>query len=317
MSPESKSNHFEGEQRRLNSRKSSLHLRAEMIQAIRRFFVKNGYLEVDTPMIIPAPPPEIHIDAVHTEAGYLHTSPELCMKRLLAAGYAKIFQIAKCFRANERGNHHLPEFCMLEWYRAGIDYHDLMAECEELVRWIAHLLGKGEDLTFQNGRIDLHGPWKKITVREAFARYASISLDEAMEKDCFEETMVMEIEPGLISSGPVFLHDYPSSMAALARLKASEPDVAERFELFMGGLELANGFSELTDISEQRTRFENEARLRISLGKRSYPMPEKFLNSLPLMPDAAGVALGVDRLAMLFANKTCIEDVVAFTPEEL
>jgi lysyl-tRNA synthetase class 2 len=144
-----------------------------------------------------------------------------------------------------------------------------------------------------------------------------MSLVKAMEKACFDEIMVQEIEPNLVSEGPIFLYDYPSQFAALARLKPDNPEFAERFEIYMGGLELANGFSELTDAGEQRDRFEKECRKRRTLGKNCYPLPEKFLKALETMPDAAGVAVGVDRLTMIFADRPTIDDVVTFTPEEL
>lgn len=317
MSPESKNNPFRNEQKRLDYRKQFLWLRAGMIQTIRRFFTEKDYLEVETPQLIPAPPPEIHIDAISTDAGYLHTSPELCMKRLLASGFPKIFQISKCFRANERGDLHLPEFCLLEWYRVGIDYHDLMDECRELILRVSEELGVAGKISYQGRQIDLKRPWKKISVDDAFAGYASMTLDQALEKGCFDEVMVRDVEPHLLSMGPVILYDYPASLAALARLKPDNPELAERFEIYMGGLELANGFSELTSTKEQRARFEKERKQRHDLGKECYPMPEIFLNSLEYMPDAAGVAVGVDRLAMIFADRSRIDDVVTFTPEEL
>jgi len=288
-----------------------------MVQAIRRFFINNDYLEIETPLIIPAPPPEPHIDAFSTDAGYLHTSPELCMKRLLAAGYSKIFQTSKCFRADERGDLHLPEFCLLEWYRTGIDYHNLMEEVRELILWISDALGVTGEITYQGRNIDIRRPWKKIPVKKAFDDFASMTLQEAQTKKCFDEIMVREIEPHLVSLGPVFLYDYPASLGALARLKPGDPEFAERFEFYMGGLELANGFSELTDTYEQRARFERDRQLRADLGKKCYPMPETFLNALEHMPDAAGIAVGIDRLAMIFADRSRIDDVVPFTPEEL
>ncbi len=317
MLPESKNSAFLSEQRRLEKRKPFLWLRARMVQAIRRFFVENDYLEVETPHIIPAPPPETHIDAVSVGSGYLHTSPEVCMKRLLAAGIPNLFQISKCFRADERGAFHLPEFTLLEWYRTGIEYHTLMDECRELILWIANTLGLGGTIRYQGREIDLEGSWSRISIKEAFDRYASVSLKTAMKKEHFDEIMVQEIEPHLISEGPTFLYDYPAEFAALARLKANNPEFAERFELYIGGLELANGFSELTDAREQRARFEKEGQKRFDLGKECYPMPEKFLNSLEYMPEAAGVAVGVDRLTMIFADRPLIDDVVTFTPEEL
>jgi len=317
MSPESKNNFFRQEQKRLGFRKQFLWLRARMVQAIRRFFVEKNYLEVETPQLIPAPPPEIHIDAVTAGEGYLHTSPELCMKRLLSAGFPKIFQISRCFRAGERGGLHLPEFCLLEWYRVEVDYNALMEECRELILWASEELGVGGKINYQGTEIDLERPWRKISVSEAFDRYSSITLGVALKKGRFDEIMVREIEPQLISEGPVFLYDFPASFAALARLKPEHPDLAERFEIYMGGLELANGFSELIDTNEQRTRFERERRQRRDLGKECYPMPERFLKSLEHMPEAAGVAVGIDRLAMIFADRARIDDVVPFTTEEL
>lgn len=288
-----------------------------MIQAIRHFFVEREYLEVETPLLIPAPAPEVHIDAIRTDAGYLHTSPELCMKRLLAAGFSRIFQISKCFRADERGERHLPEFCLLEWYRAAIDYNALMEECRELLIYVADHLGFDGKITYQGKEIDLKGPWKKISVHDAFLSYASISLEESLKKGLFDEVVVNEIEPRLISEGPVFLYDYPSSLAALARLRSDDPRFAERFEIYVAGLEVANGFSELTDKNEQKVRFEMDMQHRLDFGRPCYPMPEKFLLSLENMPEAAGVAFGVDRLAMIFGDTASIDDVVAFTPEEL
>ncbi len=317
MSPESKNDLFLHEQKRLRFRRQFLQLRAGMVQAIRQFFIEKNYLEVETPQIIPAPPPEIHIDAVSTSRGYLQTSPELCMKRLLSAGFPKIFQISKCFRANERSRLHLPEFCLLEWYRAQIDYHELMDECRELILWTSNELGVGQKITYQGTEIDLKRPWKKISVIEAFDRYASMALNDALKKECFDEIMVQEIEPHLVFEGPVFLYDYPKSFAAFAKLKLDNPDFAERFEIYIGGLELANGFSELTDTNEQRARFEAERQKRQDLGKECYPMPKTFLKSLEHMPQASGVAVGIDRLAMLFADRPKIDDVVPFTPEEL
>lgn len=317
MSPESKNNSPGSRKMRLDSKAQSLWLRARLIQAIRRFFEEKGYLEVETPHIIPAPPPETHIDAVSAGAGYLHTSPEVCMKRLLTAGFPKIFQISKCFRADERGNFHLPEFSLLEWYRTGIDYHALMIECRELILWLSEQLGTNGNICYQGRQIDLKRPWPKLTVSDAFDRYASMSLNKAMEEACFDEIMVQEIEPNLDSECPIFLYDYPSRFAALARLKPDNPEFAERFEIYMGGLELANGFSELTNAEEQRDRFEKECRKRRALGKDCYPLPEKFLKALETMPEAAGVAVGVDRLVMIFADRPTIDDVVTFTPEEL
>ncbi len=297
-------------------KKNNLQLRASILTAIRDFFAEHNYLEVETPVRIPAPATEANIDAIESEDRFLHTSPELCMKRLLASGYPLIFQICKCFRKNERGSRHIPEFTMLEWYRADSDYFDMMEETEALIKHVALKSGSGGLITYQGGRIALDGPWTRMTVVEAFDKYASMPVQKALLNDHFDETMA-EIEPALGQTTPLFLYDYPASCGALAKLKTRDNSVAERFELYIGGLELCNGFTELTDHKEQRARFENELAFRKKAGKKEYPMPEKFLESLSSMPDASGNALGLDRLVMLFADTTIIDDVVAFTPEEL
>ncbi len=244
------------------------------------------------------------------------------MKRLLSAGYSKLFQICKCFRKGERGERHFPEFTLLEWYCVDRDYFDLMNDCEELVRFIAGSLGDNNTLIYQGNRIDLETPWPKITVREAFERFASISIEDALKKDSsgvdkFDEVIGIEIEPKLGRKKPVFLYDYPASRGALSRLKPDDPTLSQRFELYIAGIELCNGFTELTDQKEQEIRFEKELDMRKKLKKDIYPMPEKFLKELGEMPEAAGNALGIDRLVMLFADVVKIDDVAAFTPEEL
>ena len=302
---------------KLADRADDLRLRDRMIRAIRRFFLEQDFLEVETPLRIPAPAPESHIDAVVSGEWFLHTSPELCMKRLLAAGYPRIFQICKCFRAGERGDRHLPEFTILEWYRGGADYRTLMNDCEALISYVAGELGFGGAVSRQGREIHLRVPWERITVREAFTRYATTTAAEALRMDRFDEILACEVEPHLGRDRPVFLYEYPVELGALARVKEGDPGIAERFELYFAGLELANAFSELTDAREQRRRFEDAARDRRLNGSLPYPMPERFLTALPQMPPSAGIALGVDRLAMLFADKSRIDDVVAFTPESL
>ena len=295
----------------------NLDLRARVVQAVRSFFIENGYLEVDTPIRIPAPAPEAHIDAVASEGHFLQTSPELCMKQLLAAGYPRIFQICKCFRSKERGRRHIPELSMLEWYRAQGTYNDLMDDCQALIGYVARQAIGNNLLKYQGHAIDLKPPWKSLTVADAFTKYASMKVEDALAKDCFEEIMVNDIEPHLGTTAPLFLYDYPAALGALARLKPENPLVAERFELYIAGIELCNGFSELTDPAEQRKRFESEQKIRRSLNKPAYPMPQKFLTALSDMPAACGNALGIDRLVMLFADTAVIDDVIAFTPEEL
>ena len=301
----------------LAGRKKALQQRARVLQEFRHFFTENGYLEIETPYRIPTPAPEAHIDAVPSGTWFLHPSPELCMKRLMAAGYGKVFQICRCWRERERGNLHLPEFTLLEWYRAGGDYRSLMEECEELIRFIARAIGTGRTIQFRKSEMDLSSPWERISVKEAFQRYSHTTVTEALEKDLFDEIMVQDIEPKLGLRKPTFIYDYPAQRGALARLKQEDPTVAERFELYMGGLELANGFSELVDPEEQRKRFLRENENRQSNGKPIYSMPDKFLAELKDMPPSAGIALGVDRLVMVFLDAKTIDEVVAFTPEEL
>jgi lysyl-tRNA synthetase class 2 len=284
---------------------------------VRQFFIENDYLEVETPYRIPAPAPEEYIDAQPSGNWYLHTSPELSMKRLLAAGYPRIFQICKCFRQNERGSKHLPELTMLEWYTAESTYHDVMDQCKDMVRFIARSIGYDHYISFQGSRISLKSPWLKVSVAEIFEQFASLPLEVALRENRFDELMGLEIEPRLGLDKPIFIYDYPASRAALARLKPDDRSVAERFELYIGGLELCNGFSELTDSVEQKMRFEREQERRRYSGKPLYPLPKEFLKALHDMPEAGGNAFGIDRLVMLFSDTLHIDDVVAFTPEEL
>jgi len=297
----------------LARKRPRLEQRARIVQMVRSFFVERDYLEVETPHRVPGNAPEAHIDAVTSDGWFLHTSPELCMKRLLAAGYPRLFQICRCWRAGERGGRHLPEFAMLEWYAAGCDYHQLMAECETL---LAVLVPAGS-LGYQGRAIDLTPPWERLTVAKAFERYASLSLTEALATGRFDEIIALEIEPFLGLQSPTFLLEYPTELAALARRHPHRPQVAERFELYIAGLELANAFSELTDPVEQRRRFTVEEAARQAAGKPPYPSPEPFLRELAAMPEAAGIALGLDRLVMLLTGADTIDEVVAFTPELL
>ncbi len=295
----------------------NLALRAKILRLIRDYFTEQDFLEVDTPIRIPAPAPEPYIFPQPAGSWYLQTSPELCMKRLLAAGFPKIFQICKCFRMEERGQRHLPEFTMLEWYEAGSTYTRLMERCEALFDFIRKALNLPENLHYKGQAINLSTPWERLTVAGAFNRYAPISMDTAMRTGAFDETIAFDIEPNLGTSRPVFLYDYPASTCGLAAPKPEAPHLIERFELYIGGLELCNGFTELTDPVAQRRHFAAELENRRQNHLPSLPMPEKFLDDLHFMPPAAGNALGIDRLIMLFAGSESIDGVVAFTPEEL
>lgn len=295
----------------------NLLLRAEILHRVRGFFREQGYLEVETPVRIPAPLPEAHIDLIGSEDWVLQPSPEVCMKPLVAAGCARIFQICKCFRKGERGRRHLPEMTLLEWYAAGESYSDLMTRTEQLFLSIARGLGRGNEIVYQGSRIDLRPPWTRLTVAEAFRRHASLPAEAALAQGRFDELMGVEVEPRLGTERPVFLYDYPAACGSLARRKPEDPAVAERFELYIGGLELCNGFSELTDPVEQRRRFEGELDILRRRGRPVHDLPEKFLAALAALPVCAGNALGIDRLVMLLADAEAIDEVVAFTPERL
>ena len=294
-----------------------LEIRSLVIQAIRDFFTGKLYLEVNTPVLCPSIIPEAQIDPVTSGGHYLQASPELCMKRLLSRGFNKIFQICKCFRKNERGSHHLPELTLLEWYAKDDTYVDLMKQCQGLIKFIAERLNREKQIKYQDKTIILDHPWQKLTVQEAFGIYADKSLDKALGDNSFDKILSFQIEPHLGNTTPAFLCDYPASLASLAKLIPGKPDYAQRFELYIAGIELANGFTELTDPVEQELRFEKENHIRISQNKPPIPIPDKFLKDLETMPDAAGIALGIDRLVMIFCDTTSIDDVVAFTPESL
>ncbi len=296
--------------------KNNLLLRRTIFDAVRRFFEQNDFLEVDTPIRLAAPAPEPHIETIAAGDHYLQASPELHMKRLLAAGYEKIFQICKCFRHKERGSLHLPEFTMLEWYAAGADYHALMTQVAELVRFVSIEATGRQQVMFNNTTIDLAPPWQKMRAGEAFEKYAGMRMKTAVEKDCFEEKLAFEIEPRLDKNRPVFLYDYPMENTPLAKQAPNAPGAAQRFELYLAGIEICNGYSELTDEKIQRRRFEKELAARKRDGRTASPMPERFLADMAEMPDAAGCALGLDRLVMIMADAKTIDDVVAFVPED-
>jgi len=330
------------------ARKPNLEARMAVIAAIRRFFAERDFAEVETPALQVSPGIEPHLIAFETELAepfqdgarrnlYLHTSPEFAMKKLLVAGQPRIYQLARCFRNGERSATHHPEFTMLEWYRAGADYRALMADCEELLRAVmaavpAAALVRGEKHS------DPGAEWEYLTVAEAFRRDAGIDLlatapdshapDAGLLRaetdrigvysspsdsweDIFFRVFLARIEGGLGVDAPTVLYDYPVSMAALSRAKPDDPRVAERFELYVSGLELANAFSELTDAAEQRRRFEADVARKRELFGSAYPVDEDFLAALDHgLADCAGIALGVDRLVMLATGAARIEDVL-------
>lgn len=299
-----------------------LHLRAAFFRFIRSFFFQEGFLEVDTPIRQPVTIPESNILPFHSDHCFLQTSPELCMKRLLAAGCDKIFQICHCFRKEERGRLHLEEFQMLEWYRVGKDYNDLMEDCERLLRFLCREFQQWNktseyDSSAIFSKINLDGPWEKISVEEAFKKYSVVDMWDALRKDIFDEILVEHIEPYLGIYSPVFLYDYPVELGSLARPKKEDPNVVERFELYIQGVELANGFSELTDDVEQRKRFLTEANAIEEKYGHSTQLPELFLDDLKKLDDAAGIALGIDRLFLLAIGGQSIADVIPFSWADL
>ena len=272
----------------------SLCRRAEIVRAIRAFFDARGFVEVATPVLLDAPAPEPHIDCPRAGKGFLRASPELQMKKLLAAGMEKIYQIGPCFREGEFGSRHNPEFTMIEWYRRGATYLDIARDLEDLLRALSPSLAP-EVL-------------RRLSVREAYRRFAGWDPWVGdWNQDAFDYDMATKVEPA-ICEGPVFLMDYPPQAASLAKLNG---DIAERWEFYWKGMELANCFTELCDKIEQRARFLAARKERRALGESDYPLDEEFLEMLPLISSAAGVALGVDRLVAALLGETDIHAVMA------
>jgi lysyl-tRNA synthetase class 2 len=290
-----------------------LWIRARVLRALRETFERADFLEIETPVRIAAPALEQHIDAEPSGTAYLRTSPELHMKRLLAAGRSQIFQIGPCFRRGEYGPLHRPEYTLLEWYRAGTDYQGILADARDLIR--AAATACGSPCIQRNGvSIDWFAEWSVRTVSEIFLERAGWDPACAWDADRFDLDLVEIIEPHLRTAGvPVVLSDYPAPAAALARLKPDDPLRAERWELYIGGVEIANAYSELTDPAEQRKRFAECATARAAAQREVYPMDHDFLAALDSgLPPSGGCALGIDRLAMILAGADTLDDVTAF-----
>ena len=327
-------------------RAANLDVRGAILRATRVFFETRGFAEVETPALQASPGLEPHLKAFATileEPGagkhrlYLHTSPEFAMKKLLAAGVPKLFQLAHVFRNAERGATHSPEFIMLEWYRAGATYRDLMEDCRALLI-DALKAAEREFFSYQGKRSDPAMAWEIISVAEAFQKFAGMDLLATAPdpltpdlkllakaakplgitphrgdswEDLFFRIFLDRIEPKLGTPAPTLLYDYPISMAALARAKPGDRRVAERVELYVCGLELANGFSELTEAKEQRARFNRDMSLKRKLYGAAYPVDEDFLAALEAgLPESAGMALGFDRLVMLACGAATIDQVL-------
>ena len=270
--------------------------RAKIVSAIRRFFDEQGFVEVETAVRIDAPAPEEHIDCPPVVGGgYLRASPELQMKKLLAAGMDRIYQIGPCFREGERGSRHNPEFTMIEWYRKGADY---LVIKEDLKSLVSSLMSSGEDFRRKTG--DARAGFETLTVRDAYLRYAGWDPWTDWDQDRFDFDMATKIEPAIKEmGGGVFLMDYPPQAASLAKLRG---DVAERWEFYWDGMELANCFTELCDRDEQLRRFEAAKESRKLLKESDYPIDYEFIDVLPRIESAAGVALGIDRLVMVLTK---------------
>lgn len=305
---------------------SRLAMRAEALRTVRRYFDERGFIEVETPVRVPSPGLDAHVDAVRAEDGFLITSPELSMKRLLVGGLPRLYQLARVSRAGEVGALHEPEFTMLEWYRAFSGIEAVVHDTESLVEAVVDRVSASKDgkkrkhasVVAPDGRvIDVTPPFRRITVREAFRGYAGIddAVDlAASDPDQYYRKFVESVEPGLAREpSAVVLWQFPITEAALARPLPSDETVAERFEVYAGGVELCNGFGELTDAAEQRRRFEAELARRARSGAREQPIDEAFLSALEEgMPPSGGNALGFDRLLMLALGVPRVADVMAF-----
>ena len=289
---------------------NNLKIRSALQRALRNVFYLADFLEVTTAVKIPAPAPEEYIESIACADGFLRTSPELAMKRMLCAGMEKIFQLGPAFRAEEKGRKHREEFTILEYYAKAWDYRQLAEFTANMIaRAAIEVLGRSS-IVYQNKTLDL-AEHSFISVDEAFRRYAGVSAFTADADGSFDELMVLKVEPQLGKDHPEFLIDYPANRASLSRLSAADPKVAERWELYISGIELANAFGELTDAAEQRKRFAEALRFRESQGMLKYPEATDFLEALDRgMPQSSGCAIGFDRLCMIFCNTSDIADVL-------
>jgi elongation factor P--(R)-beta-lysine ligase len=329
---------------RLAGQRPHLKARAQIAAALRAWFAAHDFTEVETPVLQISPGNEIHLHGFASEligpggerhTLYLRTSPEFACKKLLAAGEPRIFEFARVFRNRERGALHHPEFTLLEWYRANETYEALMEDCAAQLAAAAHAAGATQ-FTFRGRAADPFAAPERLTVAAAFERYAGIDLLASLESgegdrtvlaaaaraagipfgdddnwgDIFSRVMAERVEPALGNGRATILCEYPITQAALARAKPGDPRVVERFELYVCGVELANAFGELTDAAEQRRRFIEAMDERARIYGERYPLDEEFLDALPTMPPASGIALGFDRLVMLATGAQRIEQVL-------
>jgi lysyl-tRNA synthetase class 2 len=327
-------------------------IREKVIDALRHFFKSRNFHEVETPLLVRSPGTEPYLEVfdttIHFAEGdsypaYLLTSPEYAMKKLLAAGFGDIFQICKSFRNHEgRSSRHNAEFTILEYYRVNADYTALMKDMEELLPALSVAIF-GEDaksgFVYQDLQINLTTPFPRFSVQEAFEQFAQVSREELLSEpklvevaakkgysvdhsttweQAYNQIFLNEIEANLDKSRPTIIYDYPLSQAALSKKKQSDPEFAERFEIYLAGIELGNAFSELIDATEQESRLKAELEERSKLGKTKYELDADFIEALRSgMPECTGIAMGVDRLVMLLTNVPSITDTLLFPLTEL
>lgn len=326
--------------------------REKIIDGIRRYFKTESFHEVDTPLLVPSPSTEPYLEFFKTWVKYqdgsqypafLTSSPEFAMKKMLVAGSGNIFQICKSFRNVEgRSGRHNPEFTILEWYRTTGDYTHIMSDFEGLMLYLLRDVSGNPTATvleYQGISYDLSAPWERLTLTQAFQRYVGVDTDTLLDRDklvavagakgyqtdgsttweqAYNQLLLNEIEPHLGVGRPTILCDYPASQAALSRKKPEDPRFAERFEVYLAGVELGNAFTELTDAEEQEARCRADLEERKALGKEEFPLDEEFIEALRMgMPPTGGIAVGVDRLIMLLTNQPDIQHTVAFPADEL
>ena len=292
-------------------RRPFLTARAAIARAVREWFWAQGFTEAEPAMLAVSPGAETHIDAFEVGERYLHTSPEFAMKKLLAAGERKLFFLGKTWRRGETGPLHAPEFTMIEWYRANAPYEEIMDDCIEIVRVAARAAGSAM-LQWRERSCDPFTAVERLSVRDAFAQLCPVPMPS--DSDAFSAALVQHVEPQLGDGAMTLLTEYPISEAALARRCAHDASAAERFELYACGVELANGFGELTDPVEQRERLVAAMDEKAKRYGARWPIDEEFLAALAHMPSSSGVAMGFDRVVMLATGARHINDVL-WTPQ--
>ena len=305
----------------LNKKLSTLKARSAIINKIRNFFVDRNFLEVETPLLCSTTATDPHISSFKVSDRYLQTSPEFAMKRILANGSGPIFQICKAFRNEQLGRFHNPEFTMLEWYHPGFDHHDLMDEMDEFLQWIlqtttAKRMSYAKLFTTYL-QLDPFNTDVSLLKECALKHGLKISLEDQDRDTWLNLLLIHLIEPHLGHEQPLFIYDFPPSQAALSKIRADTPAVAERFEVYVKGIELANGYHEVIDAKEQRRRFLVDQQRRKELNYPVIPIDENLLAVLEDISSCAGVALGIDRLIMLALQTELISDVISFSWNEV